>query len=530
MRHGLGGSRASILLAMALVGILAFWLLARHVVLDKLRVAAERDMRTIVELILIDLENDTRTGGFDAIMAISGPQTRLGEVIQRVAADHARQIYFFDLAGRIWFVTSDGGPADSTRDRPRIVDAAIGTGLAGKTDMEGAMFESYVSGNGDPAIGIWRWSRELQIGIVVERPHGRFMQPLRWIDGCFALVAIAVVLGFASNGQRGRNLLHRLARRGRADICGPYAVGRLLGEGAMSNVYLAEHLHLRRRVALKRLKIHIQRDEMVSRFDREARLASQLSHPNIIAVLDHGWDFSHGFFYAMEYVRGIALDRWVEQHGPVPPARVVKMLIQICSAVGYMHDRGMLHRDIKPGNVLAYAAHNDADLVKLLDFGLIKDIEHEETRDLTVGVRLLGTPAFMAPERFQNPGLVDPRTDIYGIGCIGYFLLTGRKPFESARISDLVQQQIHITPPRSSEYSVFPIPADLDALLGEALSKSMEERPATAAEFESRLQAIGQEIRWDRQQALLWWSSVLPEEGANRLPSPVPCLSGSAAK
>jgi serine/threonine-protein kinase len=364
---------------------------------------------------------------------------------------------------------------------------------------------------GRPAVGVWHWRAAAQLGIVVERPHERFSQPLRWIDALFFALLTCGALALAFLAQFDPRRLREAFRRADIERCGPYVIKRLLGAGAVANVYLAEHGHLGRHVALKRLKIQSLRDETVARFDREARLASQLAHPNIITVLDHGRAADGSFYYTMEFIRGLTLTQWVEQHGPLPPARAVRILRQLCAAVGAMHARHLLHRDIKPDNVIAYAAHGDCDLVKLLDFGLIRDLENTASRDLTREARVLGTPAFMAPERLLDPRCVDPRTDLYGIGCIGFYLLVGRRPFEAERDGDLVQQVQHMPAPSAARHSIFPVPAALDALIASALAKRMEARPASAADFDAALAALEPAVPWRAEQARLWWRSVLPE-------------------
>jgi serine/threonine-protein kinase len=293
-------------------------------------------------------------------------------------------------------------------------------------------------------------------------------------------------------------------------MCGPYVLLRPLGEGAMSTVFLARHRKLGRVVALKRLKPLAQSDELSARFDREAALASRLSHPNLITVLDHGRAPGGGFYYAMEYIRGLTLTEWVERHGPLPPARAVHLLRQLTAALAVMHGQGLLHRDIKPDNVMVHAAHGEPDCLKLLDFGLIKAVEVEASRDLTRDARVLGTPAFMAPERLTDPRRADPRTDLYGAGCIGFYLLTGRKPFEANQEADLMQQVLHLPAPSASSLRQTPIA--LDVLIASLLEKDPERRPASARELQESLDQLAQAHPWDRQEAVAWWQRVEAED------------------
>lgn len=477
---------------------LAWW--GVHVQLeDRLAAVARRDLDTIVAFVALDLHVAARDAptrkGLALLADARRPDSALAVALRRANEENLRRIHFFDRSGEVLGVTAPSA----------IVRAALAGGAA-----RGALFEPYDDGEGQRMVGVWLWLPDAGVGIVAERPYGRYILPLRWVDAIFFTLLVLGALALALLAQIDPRKLRDVFRRSDIDTCGPYVIKGLIGEGTMANVYLAEHRHLKRIVAIKRLKIQSQRDETIERFDREARLASQLSHPNIITVLDHGRAPDGSFFYAMEFIRGLTLTQWVEQHGPLPPARAVRILRQICAAVGAMHARQLLHRDIKPDNVIAYAAHGDCDLIKLLDFGLIRDLENTASRDLTREARVLGTPAFMAPERLRDPRCVDPRTDLYGIGCIAFYLLVGRRPFESTVDADLAQQVQHIPAPLVSSVSVFPIPPALEQLIASALAKSMDERPASAAAFDATLGEIERAVPWHLEQARLWWQSVLP--------------------
>jgi serine/threonine-protein kinase len=492
------------LLALAGVG-LAWWIV--HVQLEaRLASVARRDLDTIVEFVALDLLDAAAQAapgnrGLELVAGVRQADSELARALRRADEENFRRIYFFDRAGQVL-----GTDASAAAGTPAIVVQANGT-----ADERGALFRPYDDSEGQRVVGVWYWLATADLGIVAERDYSRYIQPVRWVDAIFftLLVLGALVLAFLT--QVDLRKLRDAFRRSDLDSCGPYVIKSLIGEGTMANVYLAEHRHLKRTVAIKRLKVHSQRDETIERFDREARLASQLAHPNIITVLDHGRAPDGSFFYAMEFIRGLTLTQWVEQHGPLPPARAVRVLRQICAAVGAMHARQLLHRDIKPDNVIAYAAHGDCDLIKLLDFGLIRDLENKASRDLTRAARVLGTPAFMAPERLRDPRCVDPRTDLYGIGCIAFYLLAGRRPFEATVDADLAQQVQHIPAPLVSTVSVFPIPPALEQLIASALAKSMDDRPASAAAFDAALAGIEASVPWHLEQARLWWQSVLPD-------------------
>jgi len=470
---------------------------------DRLVQAARRGLDTIVDLVAADLGRAARQPGvlpgemlIDA-MAMGNPEWR--RTVASAGSENRRYIYFFDAGARVIGIDM------ARRPPPAIVQKAL-TGMnALHAPRRGILFEPYPGLDGGLAIGAWRWLPEAELGVVAERPYSYFALAFRWIDGVFATLLGLVLAGWLFFTLGGWRAWRERQRRRESQWYGPYRVERLLGEGAMSRVFLARHHRLRRVVALKVLKLHMQSDELSHRFDREARLASRLAHPNIVTLYDHGPAPGGGFYYAMEYVPGITLTQWVETHGPLPPGRVVRLLRQITAAVAAMHGQHLLHRDIKPDNVMAYAAHGEADLVKLLDFGLIRDFGQDASRDLTRDARVLGTPAFMAPERLFDPALIDPRTDLYGIGCIGFYLLTGQKPFESDLYVDLAQRIRMVEAPRAGELAPYQVPVPLDTLIADCLAKDIHRRPADAEAMLRRLDEISQSIPWNMAEASAWW-------------------------
>ncbi len=502
-----------VLAAIVLTGLA--WVVLRDTLESGLASAAQRDLATIVDLVSADVEGAAESPpplkGIALARRASGSGTLLARALRQANDERFRNVYFFDATGQV--VGADKLPQDSAPgSSPGIVRRAIETRHLADAPERGSLSDPYLDFQGEEVIGAWRWLPRLELGIVAERPYERFAQPLDWVDGIFAAILAALVAMAFAIGMPGAAELLAAFRRPDIRRCGPYRIERLIGEGAMSNVYLARHQHLGRIVALKRLKVRAQSDELSERFDREARFASRLSHPNIVTILDHGRVPEGGFFYAMEFVHGLTLTQWVQQFGPLPPARAVRILRQICAAVGAMHHAGFLHRDIKPDNVMAYAANGDFDLVKLLDFGLIKNLEGDESRDLTRNVQALGTPAYMAPERLSDPRSIDPRTDLYGIGCIAFFLLTGRKPFEATLDADLAQQILHVAAPPVSGLSPFPIPVGLEALIEATLAKDMDCRPQSAEALDSELAEVAGLAVWRPELARLWWQSAVPAQ------------------
>ena len=502
----------SFFIAAMTVAVVA-WVSARYVLESRLTIGAGRDLETIIDLAAITLANvaraDPEPGGTQPAVA-SDDLAELRRTLERASDRQLRTIYFFDDMARVLrFGDRSNGLETATGPTPAIVGDAIErrqSSGGSKPGLRGTRFAPYAGLSGEQAVGAWRIVPELAIGIVAERPYDRFIRPRQWLDGAFASILVMLVLGTLYVAEAGAARLRALFRWRAVESCGPYVLERTIGEGAMSDVYVARHRHLGRRVAIKRLKAHAHRDELASRFTREARLASQLAHPNIVAIHDYGAIPGGGFWYAMEHIEGLTLTALVERHGAVPAARAVHMLRQVSAAIGHMHGQGLLHRDVKPENIMAYAADGDGDRIKLLDFGLIKDLETDASRDLTRDARVLGTPAFMAPERLVDPRMVDRRSDLYGIGCVGFWLLTARKPFEALTSADLAQQVLHVTAPRVSSLAPFVVPSRLDALLASCLAKDMRSRPPDADSLVALLDDIALDLPWPRDEARQWWS------------------------
>jgi serine/threonine-protein kinase len=205
----------------------------------------------------------------------------------------------------------------------------------------------------------------------------------------------------------------------------------------------------------------------------------------------------------MEYLNGVTLTELVDDSGPVPPGRTIHVLRQVAAALREAHHFGLIHRDVKPDNVMLCRRGED-DFVKLLDFGLVKDIESEQTRDVTKQLRVLGTPRYMSPERIRDPSDVDARADLYALGAVGYYLLTGRHAFDSEDSTDIGQQVLHMPAPRVRE-SMPAVPDALDALIAACLEKDRVRRPASAQAFIDALDRIASPLAWTQRDATAWW-------------------------
>jgi serine/threonine-protein kinase len=252
------------------------------------------------------------------------------------------------------------------------------------------------------------------------------------------------------------------------------------------------------------LKPHMASDEIIARFEREVQLASQLLHPNIVEVYDYGRTREGVFYYVMEYLEGETLDQLVGGHGAMPLARALHVLKQLCAALRVAHERSLVHRDIKPHNIMLCRRGGEFDVVKILDFGLVKDTDRGESRDITQFQKVLGTPRYMAPERIRNPGDADARSDIYSVGAVAYYLATGRELFDGAAEHDLTYQSLHTAAPRVSQ-SVAGVPRRFDDLVARCLEKERTDRPHDIVVVLALLEALAVEFPWGHGQAEAWW-------------------------
>ncbi len=384
----------------------------------------------------------------------------------------------------------------------KLAAAALAAPAAGGP-FEGAILEPYRSYRGAEVIGAWRWLREKEVVIAVEIEAAEAYAPLKYLEIAFGTLlgffAVALLAAISSSLWAVRLKL-REARR-----VGPYSLEREIGEGGISHVYLARHSHLKRPVAVKVLKAALASDEMVTRFEREVQLCSRLSHPNTIEIYDYGRTRDGTFYYAMEYLDGLSLEDLVGREGRLPVARAVHVLRQVCGSLKEAHERGLVHRDVKPHNLMLCRHGGELDVVKVLDFGLVKELENPHTRDITQFARVLGTPLYMAPERLRNPADADARADIYALGAVAFFLLTGRRLFESQSDHDLVYQVLNVAAPSIALSGAADAPAALEALVAKCLAKDRDARPGSISEVAAVLREVARERPWREADARAWW-------------------------
>ncbi|MCK5448691.1 MAG: serine/threonine protein kinase [Gemmatimonadetes bacterium] len=299
--------------------------------------------------------------------------------------------------------------------------------------------------------------------------------------------------------------------KGREICC--YRIEEPLGSGGMGEVWVARHRMLDRPAAVKMIRPEAlgpdrtSRQRAVRRFVREARATSALRSHHTIDLYDFGVTEEGAFYYIMELLDGLSLGELVRRFGPLPAGRVIYLLRQVCHALGEAHDAGMVHRDIKPGNIFACHHGPDFDFVKVLDFGLVKTRDEVSAgeAELTAENIVAGTPAFMAPE-IATGGSVDGRADTYALGCVAYWLLTGQPVFDEQTPLAVVLHHVQTEPAPPSTRTETEVPAAVERVILSCLGKDPDARPQSAGELDSMLAACPSSATWDRQRARDWWS------------------------
>ncbi len=287
---------------------------------------------------------------------------------------------------------------------------------------------------------------------------------------------------------------------------GQYHIEERIGEGGNGTVYRARHALLRRPTALKLMNPEFARSDAArKRFEHEVRLTSGLSHPNTVAIYDFGRTSDGTLYYAMELLEGGTLNRLVQIGGPLPASRAVHLLAQACGSLAEAHSKGLIHRDIKPSNLIVCERGGVYDVVKVVDFGLVKEMA-ETDGHLTQADVLIGTPFYMAPEIISRPGAASPQSDLYALGAVGYYIVSGRQVFEGQSAVEICAAHLHDQPERPSARAGCDVPADLEDVLMRCLEKDPEARPADAEELRRALMQCADAGAWGPAEAKAWWS------------------------
>jgi len=306
-------------------------------------------------------------------------------------------------------------------------------------------------------------------------------------------------------------VIHRL-RKEVSDIqsLGQYKLERKLGEGAMGVVYEATHGMLKRPTAIKLLRPELADPDALVRFRREVQLTAKLTHPNTVTIYDYGRTPEGLFYYAMELLSGATLTEVVSAGGPQPVERVVRILRDAALALNEAHDVGLIHRDVKPSNIMLARQGGVPDVTKVLDFGLVKNLGKVDDLEQTNTMSIKGTPHYLSPEAIEDPQGIDARTDLYALGAVGYYLLAGRHVFDGKTIMEVCLHHLQAKPVPFSEVCQTEVPAGLERLIFACLEKRQSDRPATAQEVADALDRL-KVARWTRADAEAWWDVFGPE-------------------
>jgi hypothetical protein len=343
--------------------------------------------------------------------------------------------------------------------------------------------------------------------LAVARPHGAANAPAAPFAVLWAVVTLALSI-VASNVVFGlRREVERVRRLGQ------YTLDEKVGEGAMGVVYRARHAMLRRPTAIKLLPPQRMGQKNLQRFEQEVQLTAMLTHPNTVAIYDYGRTPDGVFYYAMEFLDGINLEDLVRRYGPQPQGRVVGILRQVCRALAEAHDLGVIHRDVKPGNIILTVRGGEPDVAKVVDFGLVKELDTANgstTRSADTNL-LVGTPLYLSPEAITTPDRVDARSDLYALGAVGYFLVTGTPLFEGRTIMELCAHHLHTQPTPPSVRLGRAVDRQLEALLLACLEKDPARRPPTAMAVHEALAASDAAAEWSTGDAQRWWTSFRPD-------------------
>ena len=293
----------------------------------------------------------------------------------------------------------------------------------------------------------------------------------------------------------------------KAKQLGQYRLGKRLGAGGMGEVFLAEHQLMKRPCAIKLIRTDKSTDpQALARFEREVRATAQLSHWNNIDIFDYGQTDEGVFYYVMEFLPGMSLGELVERHGPLPSARMIYLIRQVCDALAEAHGMGLIHRDIKPANIFAAERGGFYDVAKLLDFGLVKPVTESLSSQLTQEGLITGSPLFMSPEQATGEHPADARSDIYSLGAVMFYLLTGKPPFDYGRPVKILVA--HASEPPQAPSTLEPsIPGDVDQIVLRCLAKAADDRYQTIQQLAAALNQCSAAHLWTPDMARAWWQT-----------------------
>lgn len=371
--------------------------------------------------------------------------------------------------------------------------------------FRGLLNTNYRDYRGKLAQAAWCWLPEYNFGIVAKMDAEEAYAPMIWIDAIFAVLLVVILVLFIYSWWANLKVVTLKKTVGVMQKMGQYTLIRPIGEGGMGEVYLARHAMLKRPTAIKILKKELADDKAILRFEREVQLASQLRHPNTIAIYDYGRTEEGVFYYAMEYLEGLNLKQLVNEFGPLPQARVLSIMKQVCGSLREAHAAGLVHRDIKPQNIILCIQNHRYDVAKVLDFGLIKPLFNDGSPEITAMTQIGGTPAYMAPERFRAPAENDLRSDIYALGAVAYLLLSGESVIPVTEQDEIIEYVLKVEPQTLEALMPEGIDQGFSELIADCLRKDRLARPQSTDELMDRLESLDLKSEWTEEMAAEWW-------------------------
>ena len=426
--------------------------------------------------------------------------TAIGLIPDTPGARSILRIHLRDPGGDM---TRGYQPDTPLAERP--LTRLIATAVSGDSPT-GVILEAYRDYRGVEVVGVYRWLPKYGIGLATEvsvETAFAASRPLRlMIFGLLGLLLLSAVLIFVSSYAL--QFLRRQVEQ--VKQLGQYTLERKIGAGGMGEVYLARHAFLRRPTAVKFIRPGQVSEENLELFEREVQSSSLLTHPNTIEIYDYGRTNEGVFYYVMEYLPGLTLADLLELEDAIPPARTIYILRQLCASLAEAHARGFIHRDVKPPNVILTERGGGFDFVKVLDFGLVREVGDAGTDSDGVVQEVAGTPPYIAPERLQDPSCMDVRSDLFSVGVIAFNLVTGKQPFAGNTAMEIAYHCANTPAPRPCEVTDLPIPPELDQLIVDCMAVDPEQRPASADLIITRLDAIALAERWDQAAARDWWA------------------------
>ncbi|MGE0432494.1 MAG: serine/threonine protein kinase [Planctomycetota bacterium] len=406
----------------------------------------------------------------------------------------------------------------------RALTLPVANAISGEPNWRGANVDGYRDYRGVRVVGSWRWLPDRNIGAIyeqdVDEAWDRLLLPMRALWVVFGLVLLFVIASLVGTriNRRLRDKISEVKEEARQ--LGQYRLEQLIGEGGMGSVYRASHAMLRRPTAVKLVRAEHATHESLVRFEREVQMTSRLAHPNTIAVFDYGRTPDGVFYYAMELLPGLSLQQLVTQYGPQPAARVIHILVQVCGSLAEAHSVRLIHRDVKPGNLMLCNRGGVRDFVKVLDFGLVKLMPGAgispagDDPDQSRADYLIGTPHYMSPQQLLQPDAVDERADVWSLGAVGYYLLTGRPAVEGSGVMDVISwhMQRRMPVPPSQQPGIAPVAPDLDRLIMRCIAHDPSDRPSGMDELSEAFERCADHGRWTRSDANAWWQHHRPDQ------------------